>query len=326
MKRSIAATSLLLVLAAALPGVSAGADEYVGLFSDSAGTVCSADADTGVVTLYIVHVGRAGRGGTRGVRFRIAPGGGFHGVWFGDKIVHGRAKGNTQDGVTINYPECETGTAVIGTVTYRLDGRPLPCSYLEVAPIDDPHSRVPRLATGDCSGKTYPSLGGRFYFNTQGVCLCGIAHLNGEQWKHDLFRAGPESDDVRFAIEGAAVEFDIPTGVLEAVGFVRTRWNNNADDQRFGRRGLMGIPQDGLELAAGLIGEPPQEVVARADANVRAAAALLRTFLDEAGVATSVDDHEIDRAAWTLVLQRYLGGGDPQEVFHFIEKSGITLR
>ncbi|MBA4158200.1 MAG: N-acetylmuramoyl-L-alanine amidase [Gemmatimonadetes bacterium] len=103
----------------------------------------------------------------------------------------------------------------------------------------------------------------------------------------------------------AAVEFAVPAPLLKAIGYVETRWQMVEGDPEFPGQpaafGVMALRGEQLEQGARLAGVPVDAVRADPEANIRAAAALLRAYADQLEVRSS------DLAAWAPAVARYSG-------------------
>lgn len=103
----------------------------------------------------------------------------------------------------------------------------------------------------------------------------------------------------------AAEEFAVPVQLLQAVGWVETRWQTVAGEEEFegmpAAFGVMALRGERLTRAAALIGVPVERVQSDRRSNLRAGAALLAQFADELAV-----DRD-DLAAWGPAVARYSG-------------------
>jgi N-acetyl-anhydromuramyl-L-alanine amidase AmpD len=108
------------------------------------------------------------------------------------------------------------------------------------------------------------------------------------------------------AIFGAAgAEFRVPATLLRAISYVETRWQMVEGHEEFSglppAHGLMALRGERLREGAARAGLRETLVRTDAAANVRAAAALLRSYADALGIAES------DADAWAPVVARYSG-------------------
>jgi hypothetical protein len=112
-----------------------------------------------------------------------------------------------------------------------------------------------------------------------------------------------EQLDVLFA--QAASEFGVPAPLLKSIGYVETRWQMVRGGSEFPGQepafGIMALRGDRLSQGAKLAKVTEREAQNDAAANIRAAAALLDLWGDQAGIARS------DLAAWGPVVARYSG-------------------
>src|SRR5690606_29635332 len=114
-----------------------------------------------------------------------------------------------------------------------------------------------------------------------------------------------EAMSLESLFEDAAAEFDVPADLLMAVGFAETGWEMVEGGREFEgvapAYGVMGLRGDRLTEAAALAGVDPDGARYDEQDNIRAAAALLSRYADEAGIERS------DLAAWAPVVARYSG-------------------
>jgi N-acetyl-anhydromuramyl-L-alanine amidase AmpD len=102
----------------------------------------------------------------------------------------------------------------------------------------------------------------------------------------------------------AAAEFDVPAGLLKAIGYVETRWQMVEGHPEFGQPpafGVMALRADVIASAAELAGVTVHDARYRPVANIRAAAALLASRAEADAVERS------DLAAWAPVVGWYSG-------------------
>jgi N-acetyl-anhydromuramyl-L-alanine amidase AmpD len=111
---------------------------------------------------------------------------------------------------------------------------------------------------------------------------CPVARLAADRAP---LAARPSPFDSVFAAAGA--EFDVPPALLEAIGWVETRWQMVQGAEEFPGRapgfGVMALRGAALERGAALAGVTPDAARRDPVANIRAAAALLRAYAAEAG-------------------------------------------
>jgi len=121
--------------------------------------------------------------------------------------------------------------------------------------------------------------------------------------------------DATFAQAGA--EFDVPPALLTAIGYVESRWqmvDGTAEfDGRSDKQGVMGLRDDVLADAAAAAQVDDQDVRNDAASNIRAAAALLSRYADEAGLDRSSLD------AWRPAVARYAGIADRDARDYYVE-------
>src|SRR2546430_3701942 len=167
------------------------------------------------------------------------------------------------------------------------------------------------------------------------VAACGEAPVEPCPWLRvaaiGAERAAPAARATPFdsAFAAAGAEFHVPPALLKAIGWVETRWEMVQGAEEFAGRapafGVMALRGTALERGAARAAVTPE--AARRDplANIRAAAALLDAFADEAAIDRSRNEHwsgviarysEIERpdgrAAYGREVDRALGGVPPQ--------------
>jgi N-acetyl-anhydromuramyl-L-alanine amidase AmpD len=130
------------------------------------------------------------------------------------------------------------------------------------------------------------------------VAPCPAARLAADRVP---LAARPSPFDSAFAAAGA--EFRVPPALLEAIGWVETRWQMVEGAEEFPGRprafGVMALRGEALARGAALAGVSVETARRDPGANIRAAAALLDAYAAEAG---------IDRARvgqWSEVIARY---------------------
>jgi N-acetyl-anhydromuramyl-L-alanine amidase AmpD len=105
--------------------------------------------------------------------------------------------------------------------------------------------------------------------------------------------------------DDAAREFGVPSALLKSIGYVETRWQMVRGGVEFPGQeaayGVMALRGDKLARGARLAGVTVQEAQGHPRANIRAAAALLSEWAEEARTART------DLAAWGPVVARYSG-------------------
>lgn len=124
----------------------------------------------------------------------------------------------------------------------------------------------------------------------------------------------PEAVDVQTQLdrifERAGAEFNVPGPILKAIGYVETRWQMVKGGEEFPGQppafGIMALRGEQLARGASLANASVQKVKVDAEANIRAAAALLSSYASEAGI-----QNRQDLAAWAPAIARYSGIADP---------------
>ncbi|HEY0037589.1 MAG TPA: N-acetylmuramoyl-L-alanine amidase [Longimicrobium sp.] len=107
------------------------------------------------------------------------------------------------------------------------------------------------------------------------------------------------------AFARAARDFGVPNELLKSVGYVETRWQMvRGESEIEGQEaafGVMALRGANLARGAELAGTTPTAAQTDAEANIRAAAALMRSWADQAGIDRG------DLGAWAPVVARYSG-------------------
>lgn len=115
----------------------------------------------------------------------------------------------------------------------------------------------------------------------------------------------PDSSQYDLHFQQAGREFGVPASLLRSISYVETRWQMVHGVEEFIGQppayGLMALRGALLSQAARLSGTPEEVVKTDAVANVRAAAALLRSYADIMGVSGD------DPASWAPVAAAYSG-------------------
>lgn len=104
--------------------------------------------------------------------------------------------------------------------------------------------------------------------------------------------------------EAAAREFGVPEALLKAIGYVETRWQMVAGHPEMGQPaafGVMALRAGELGRAAALAGVSERAARTDPDANIRAAAALLRAY------AAELELRPLSLGAWAPAVARYSG-------------------
>lgn len=136
-----------------------------------------------------------------------------------------------------------------------------------------------------------------------------------------------QAEALAVAYRSAASEFDVPRPLLEAMGYVETRWwmrpGVAAVDGGYGVMHLVDAgPDSPLPRAAALLGVAPERLKTEVETNIRGAAALLRERADRYFAETPAKDPR-NVAAWWQVVMHQSGAFDAKvadeyaaQVFH----------
>ena len=129
----------------------------------------------------------------------------------------------------------------------------------------------------------------------------------------------------------AAEEFGVPAQILQAVAFAETQWQMVEGQGEFDGQdpayGVMGLRGEALGIGAALAGVDAAAAKTERLANIRAGAALLRSYADELGI------HRGELAAWAAAAARYSGIEDPEIQAYYIHEGvyaalqgGVVIR
>jgi N-acetyl-anhydromuramyl-L-alanine amidase AmpD len=115
----------------------------------------------------------------------------------------------------------------------------------------------------------------------------------------------PSTAQLDVLFDEAGREFGVPSALLKSIGYVETRWQMVRGGAEFpGQQpayGIMALRGERLTEGARMAKVTERQAQDEARANIRAAAALMDLWADEAGIARS------DLAAWGPVVARYSG-------------------
>jgi N-acetyl-anhydromuramyl-L-alanine amidase AmpD len=126
----------------------------------------------------------------------------------------------------------------------------------------------------------------------------------------------PSSAQLDVLFDEAARDYGVPAGLLKSIGYVETRWEMVRGGVEFPGQepafGVMALRGENLRKGAELAKLDERAVQNQARANIRAAAALLASWADAAGVGAT------DVAAWGPVVARYSGIKDANGQAHYV--------
>jgi len=115
----------------------------------------------------------------------------------------------------------------------------------------------------------------------------------------------PSTAQLDVLFDEAARDYGVPAGLLKSIGYVETRWQMVRGHAEFPGQepafGVMALRGENLRTGATLAKLSERDVQNQARANIRAAAALLASWADAAGVGAT------DVAAWAPMVARYSG-------------------
>jgi N-acetyl-anhydromuramyl-L-alanine amidase AmpD len=133
----------------------------------------------------------------------------------------------------------------------------------------------------------------------EGSQQVGVDDVEGEG------ESQPEGTSLDALFADAGNRFDVPAALLKSIAWVETRWHMVEGEVEFegldARVGMMALEAGQIDEAAALAGEDVELVRSDAGANIRAAAALLSSYADEAGIDRS------DLASWAKPAALYSG-------------------
>jgi hypothetical protein len=140
----------------------------IGIFADNGGVSCNLPS-TGSVMYYFVHVNAVGATASQWAAPKPAC---LNGTRITDIAVFAINFGNTNDGITIGYPTCKTGTFHIMTVMYSVTTAD-PCCYFSV--VADPNLASGKIEIPDCDYNMQYGTGGQGILNSSvPTCDCNV--------------------------------------------------------------------------------------------------------------------------------------------------------
>ena len=166
-------STLLLLVALCVPlATHAQVPGHIGIYGNPEATKCHIeDIFPRTIQAYVVH---ALHDGAMAGAFTVSSSEGFTGVFLGDIEAPGMLKfGSAPTGVDIGYGGCHFTLTHVLTVTYYLDGRSQPCSYLEITPTTS--GNTTGILMVRCDQELDYAEGGRAYVNGNASCQCFAA-------------------------------------------------------------------------------------------------------------------------------------------------------
>jgi hypothetical protein len=174
MRLCMIALGLMAVLAGAA-GAQAGA---IGLFKDPAGTICSfEDKSPGMVAVYVVHVGT---GGATACQYSAPKPNCLAATFLSDTNVFPVTIGNSQNGVSVGYGTCRSGSIHVQTINYFTQGLTPACCRYYVIP--DPNAASGTIDTVDCNSTIVVASTIRTVINATTACPCGEPTAEESTW------------------------------------------------------------------------------------------------------------------------------------------------
>ena len=118
----------------------------------------------------------------------------------------------------------------------------------------------------------------------------------------------PSTTQLDALFDEAARDYGVPSGLLKSIGYVETRWQMVRGGVEFPGQepayGVMALRGENLRQGAELAKLDERAVQNQARANIRAAAALLSSWADRAGIGAT------DVAEWGPIVAKYSGIAD----------------
>jgi hypothetical protein len=139
----------------------------IGIFFDNGGASCNLPS-SGTVMYYFVHVNALGATASQWAAPKPAC---LNGLRLADIPVFAINIGNTNDGVTVGYPACKTGTFHIMTVMYSVTDATA-CCYFKVIP--DPFLPSGKIEVPDCDFNMTYGTSGEGILNYGPTCNCNV--------------------------------------------------------------------------------------------------------------------------------------------------------
>jgi hypothetical protein len=176
MKRVLIITFVMVLgatLALAQPG-------RVALFGDPGGTTCAISSGTGLVSVYVFHIGTQG---ATGCQYSAPKPDCVNGSWLADTNVFPVTLGNSQIGVSIGYGVCRQEPIHVQTISLFVTVATPPCCIYPVLP--DPSADPPGIYMVDCDENLLNPAGQSGVVNETNDCLCAdIIPVRETSWGH----------------------------------------------------------------------------------------------------------------------------------------------
>ncbi len=133
----------------------------------------------------------------------------------------------------------------------------------------------------------------------------------------------PAPGSLEHTFAEAAADYDVPRDLLVAISYTLTRLEDRSGMEAIDSGvGLMNLHADGsdpsLSRAAQLVGRDTDDVTLDTSANVRAGAALLRSWANQRGEAYGLEIEDLQQ--WYPVVARFSGADDPLVAMGFAEQ------
>ena len=165
-------------LLAVLAGAARPQAGAIGLFRDPTGTVCSfEDKSPGIVPFYVVHIGT---GGSTACQYSAPKPDCLAATFLSDTNVFPVTIGGSQNGVSIGYGTCRTGTIHVQTIGYFMQGLTQPCCRYYV--MADPNAESGEIDTVDCAETIVHATTIRTVINQTAGCPCGEPTAEESTW------------------------------------------------------------------------------------------------------------------------------------------------
>jgi hypothetical protein len=160
---------LLIVLSLGFSGYAQ--TDIIGLHSNSNGIGCTITGGAGdVVRIYVFHSYSAGvTSSSFSIPIPSCMDGATH---IADVVQFPSYSGDSQNGITIDYGGCRSGSFYVMRVSYMLGSEAESCCH--IVPLAHPAAASGKIEAVDCSGTSFPIAGGPVVVNPELYCSdCG---------------------------------------------------------------------------------------------------------------------------------------------------------
>ena len=147
------------------------------LYSDDAYSNCNLTSDVGPRGVFVVHDFTNGATGSQFKIENVSASGLSYLAELSDIQL---TTGTSQDGVSLDYGGCRSGTFLLITITYWGNGSSPTCSRLEV--VGDPASPSGEVEISPCSGQMLDHVGGALVVKGDSSCPCLSTPAETRTW------------------------------------------------------------------------------------------------------------------------------------------------